>query len=434
MKVLLVNDGDRGGSIIAMMRLHGGLKKSGVQSKILNRVNLSGSPDVIAIPHSRTMRWAEYQLQRLTWRAGLNDIHCLNTFLIKKLPAYLNADVLDFHTIHGGFFNYLALPSLTRQKPAVLTLHDMWFFTGHCSYSFDCERWKIGCGECPHLDVYPPVRRDRTRLEWKLKNRVYSKSNVAVVSPSQWLAAQAKQSMLNQYPIHYIPHGVDTSIYQPLNRQHCRAILGIPENRKVLSFVAMRMDQSDEHTFRKGCDLLVRALNGLSARIKAETTLLLLGEGGSPLADSVGMQALNLGYVGSDHLKAIVYSASDLFLFPTRADIFGLVLLESMACGTPMVSFNVGGVPELVRPGITGYLAKPENVEEFRDAIARLLLDEPLRAYMGAKCRELALQEYPLELQVQRYIQLYGQLLDRSSNRHRGQDTQIKHRPIAAKP
>lgn len=413
MKVLLVNDGDRGGSIIAMTRLHQGLKKSGVDSKILNRVNSHRSPDIIKIPHTRTNRWAEYQLERVTWRLGLNDIHCLNTFSIKRLPAYLDADIIDFHTIHGGFFNYLALPSLTRKKPGVFTLHDMWFFTGHCSYSFDCERWKTGCGQCPHLDTYPPVRRDGTRLEWRLKDWVYKKSNVAVVSPSQWLAEQARQSMLSRFAIHHIPHGVDTNIYQPLNRKHCRSILGISEKRKVLSFISMRMDQSDEHTFRKGCDLLVEALKGLPERLKSETTLLLVGDGAGSLAEAVGIQALDLGYISSDHLKAVAYSASDLFIFPTRGDIFGLVLLESMACGTPMVSFRVGGVTELVRPGVTGYLAEPENIEDFRAGIVKLLLDDSLRNHMSQRCREIAVQEYPLELQVQRYINLYQELLQR---------------------
>jgi glycosyltransferase involved in cell wall biosynthesis len=173
------------------------------------------------------------------------------------------------------------------------------------------------------------------------------------------------------------------------------------------------MDQSNEHTFRKGCDLLVEALKGLPERLKSETTLLLVGEGAGPLAEAVGIQTLDLGYISSDHLKAVVYSASDLFIFPTRADNMPLVLIESMACGTPIVSFRVGGVGELVRPGITGYLAEPGNVQDFRDGIAKLLLDESLRDHMRRRCREIAVQEYPLELQVQRYIKLYQELVQR---------------------
>jgi glycosyltransferase involved in cell wall biosynthesis len=412
MKVLLVNDGARGGSIVAMMRLHQGLKKVGVESKILNRVNRFQSPDVVSIPRSRKLAWAEYQLARVTWRLGLNDIHCLNTFSLKQVPAYLDADVLDFHTIHGGFFNYLALPSLTREKPGVLTLHDMWFFTGHCSYSYDCERWKTGCGKCPHLDAYPAVRRDRTRLDWKLKHWAYGKSKLAVVSPGKWLTQQAKQSMLNELPIHHIPHGIDTEVYRPLDRDQCRSVLGIPRGKRVLMFMSMTMDPTDAHYFRKGCDLLLAALKALPESIKTNTVLLLVGEGGDAFGAAVNIETISLDYVASDRLKAIAYSASDLFIFPTRADIFGLVLLESMACGTPMVSFDVGGVSELVRPGVTGYLAAPENVHDFRGGILELLEKDRMLDQMRQRCREIAVKEYPVELQVQSYIKLYRELLN----------------------
>jgi glycosyltransferase involved in cell wall biosynthesis len=131
------------------------------------------------------------------------------------------------------------------------------------------------------------------------------------------------------------------------------------------------------------------------------------------LAEAVGIQTLDLGYISSDHLKAIAYSASDLFIFPTRADNMPLVLIESMACGTPIVSFRVGGVHEVVRPGITGCLAEPGNVQDFREGIVKLLSDESLRERMRRRCREIAVEEYPLELQVQRYMNLYQELLRR---------------------
>ena len=145
--------------------------------------------------------------------------------------------------------------------------------------------------------------------------------------------------------------------------------------------------------------------------LKAETVLLLLGEGGEAIAEAVGIPALNLGYVSSDQLKAIAYCAADLFILPTRADNLPLGLLESMACGTPPVSFRVGGVPELVRPGITGYLAEPGDAHDLSNGIIQLLEDEALRQAMSQQCRMIALKEYPLELQVQRYLELYRHVL-----------------------
>jgi glycosyltransferase involved in cell wall biosynthesis len=413
MRVLLVNAGDygRGGGQIAMYRLHRGLRQAGVDSKILCKYKKLESSESVAIPHNFLSSRLEPRLGQLTSRFGLNDIHCLSTFKIQGLQAYREADLVDFHGIHSGFFNYLALPALTAHKPAVLTLHDMWYLTGHCTYSYDCDRWKIGCGQCPYPDSYPAVRRDNTRLEWKLKNWVYKRSHITIVTPSSWMMMQARQSMLGDLPIHQIPNGVDTEMFQPLERTQCRSLLGIPVDKRVLLFSAMRMNVSSFEGFRKGGDLLEKALRSLPESLKAETVLLLLGEGGEGVADAVGIQALNLGYVSGDQLKAIAYCAADLFVLPTRADNMPLGLLESMACGTPLVSFRVGGVPELVRPGITGYLAEPGDANDLSNGIIQLLEDEALRQDMSQRCRAIALQEYPLELQIQRYLELYRQVL-----------------------
>jgi glycosyltransferase involved in cell wall biosynthesis len=212
--------------------------------------------------------------------------------------------------------------------------------------------------------------------------------------------------MLNRFPIHLIPHGVDTKAYQPLDRSHCRSLLGLPSDKKVLMFAALSMN-----LFNKGSDLLLKALERLPNKVKTETALLLFGNGGGTIAEVAGFQALDLGHISNDRLKAIAYSAADLFVSPTRAEAFGLVCLESMACGIPVVSFRVGGVPDLVRPGITGYLAEPENTEDLCTGIIQLLKDQPLYNYMRQKCREIVLEEYSSELNTQEYIDLYNSIL-----------------------
>jgi glycosyltransferase involved in cell wall biosynthesis len=162
---------------------------------------------------------------------------------------------------------------------------------------------------------------------------------------------------------------------------------------------------------RKGGDLLLKALELLPDSLKAEIILLTFGSGGEAMAAAAGMAVMDLGYVSNDRFKAIAYSAADIFVFPTRADNLPLVLQESMACGTPMVSFNIGGVPDLVRPGVTGYLAQPENSEDLCQRLIQLLEDQSLRQQMARNCRAIALQEYPIELQAKRYIDLYKNLL-----------------------
>lgn len=404
MNILHINQSDiGGGAAIAGYRLHQGLLKQGVESKLLVGTMQTDNPKVSLIPRRRRL---ENQLYRFTYRLGFHTLNSVGCFDIPKHPFFQEASVINLHNLHSTGFSYLAIAKLTQHKPAIFTLHDMWSFTGHCAYSYDCDRWQIGCGHCPYLDTYPAMRRDVSRWEWKLKNWVYSHANLTIVAPSQWLSQQAKASMLNRFAVYHIPYGLDTDAYRPLELELCRATLGIPPKKKVLLFSAANLKQD-----RKGGDLLLQALQALPASLKQDCVLLTLGKSTSQLESAMEIPAIHLDYVSSDRLKAIAYSAADLFILPTRADNLPLVLQESMACGTPMVSFKVGGVPELVRPGITGYLAEPENPQDLCEGIVQLLEDEALRASMSQNCRAIAAQEYSLDLQAQRYIELYGKVL-----------------------
>lgn len=404
MKVLHISQSDiAGGASIAGYRLHQGLLSQGVDSRLL-----VGKPQTKSLYVSKIhpKKLLEKSLLPIAENLGLNYLNYMSSFDIPKHPFYQEADILNFHNLHTAYFNYLAIPSLTKSKPAVITLHDMWSFTGHCAYSYDCQRWQSGCGQCPYLDIYPEIKRDSTRLEFKLKHWVYKHSNLTVVAPSRWLTQQAKQSMLNCFQIHHVPYGIDTEAYKPLDPDPCRTSLGIPKNKRVLMFGAHSLNDT-----RKGGDLLLKTLQALPHSIKQETILLTLGGDNETIADTTKMPVLNLGYVSNDRLKSIAYSAADLFVFPTRADNLPLMLQESMTCGTPMVSFKIGGVPDLVRPGITGYLAAPEDAEDLSRGIVQLLEDQNLRERISQNCRAIALEEYSLEIQSQRYIDLYQQAL-----------------------
>ena len=394
------------GSAVSTHRLHVGLRASGVDSRILcHKRGLESSVEIPRLPH------LERLIGHVTLRLGLNDLHCVGAFKIKKLPAYQEADILNFHGIHGQFFSYLALPFLTESKPAVFTVRDMWPFTGHCAVSYDCERWKTGCGNCPYPGAPPalPTKRDNTHMEWKLKSWAYRRSRLTVVTLSQRMTEQARQSMLGHFSIHHIPNGVDTDAYRPLDPALCRTLLGVPAGKKVLMFGAGYLNRQ-----HKGSDLLAKALRALPSSLKSEIVLILLGEGGEALADMFDVAVIPLGFVGGQRIKAVAYSAADLFVLPTRGEGLPNVLLESMACGTPMVSFDVGGVPDLVRPGVTGYLARSEDVQDFHNGIRQLLEDAPLRQAMGQQCRAIACAEYSTKLEVQKYIALYDSLLGSS--------------------
>jgi glycosyltransferase involved in cell wall biosynthesis len=172
-----------------------------------------------------------------------------------------------------------------------------------------------------------------------------------------------------------------------------------------LMFAAVNLD-----SYRKGGDLLIKSLKGLPESIKDNTLLLCLGAG-KEVFNSVGMQTLNLGYISDCAHRAICYSAADLFMLPTRADVLSLIALESAACGTPIVSFKVGGMPDLVRHGITGYLADPENAEDFRNGIIELIKNEDLRKDMSRQCRAVIEEKFSFELYIQRFIRLCRSLV-----------------------
>jgi glycosyltransferase involved in cell wall biosynthesis len=414
--VLHINTwGGIGGAFIASDRLHQSLLQLGQKSVLAyGRVLHNSDAEIKNAAQYKFIGKHAGKVERLSIklakRLGFNDLGNLSAFLLKQEEVFRAASVLNFHNLHSDYFSYLALPYLTKDKPAIWTLHDMWSFTGHCAYSYDCSKWQTGCGKCPYLDAQPAVYRDATYLEWNLKKRLYQHSNLTIVAPSKWLAEQAQQSLLNRFPIHWIPYGIDTEAYQPLDPEQCRSRLGVPAGKQVLLFGAQSLTD-----FRKGGDLLLKALQSLPSVLKAETVLLTLGDCGDTLAETVGIPTLNLGYVNSDRLKSMAYSAADLFVFPTRADNLPLVLQESMACGTPMVSFKVGGVPDLVRPGVTGYLAAPEDADDFCNGIVQLLADKTLRHQMSHNCREIALKEYPLDLQAQRYLEVYQQAIAKPS-------------------
>ncbi|HVP72505.1 MAG TPA: glycosyltransferase [Phycisphaerales bacterium] len=402
MKVLLIHEHGRshgGGAVTAMYRLHQGLRARGVDSVIACRRRALDSPDIVELPASPLM---EDILGRFSWRIGLNDVHCVSTFKIRKFQPFLDADVVNIHGWHTNYFNYLALPSLARRKPIVGTMHDMWSITGHCSQSYDCQRFLTGCGRCPYPDTFPPIGRDATAWEWKLKKRVYDRSGITFVAPSRWLLDLSKQGILREHDVRQIPNPVDTTIYQPRDTRECRQALGLPQDKYIIFFVSVALKNK-----AKGGDLMVAALDALPPRIRDNAMLLLLGERGEEFAEACGIPAKALGYIHDDQQKAVMYSAADITVQPSRAENQSLVILESMSCAVPVVAFDTGGMGEIVRAGPGGILAEPEDVEQFAQGIATILDHKSVARELGAGGRQSVIDNYSLDLHCERYIKLF---------------------------
>ncbi|MBA3311878.1 MAG: glycosyltransferase family 4 protein [Planctomycetota bacterium] len=403
MKSLIINTSDDGGgAAIAAMNLHRALLTAGVDSQVMVGAKSTSDARLHLMPGGR--RIVDRAASRIARRVGLNDVGTTSSFRLETQQAFRSADVVNLHNLHGGYFNYLSVPAIARRKPVVLTLHDMWSFTGHCVYSFDCERWRTGCGRCPYPDTYPAVRRDATRWEWKLKRRSFVRPSIRVVAISRWMEEQIGRSFLGELPVHHIPNGIDTELYRPLDREQCRNALNLDRDALVVAFFAA--DLSDP---RKGFDLLSASLNRLPETLRREVIVLTVGGGG--VSGDLPVHVRSLGFVADASQKALAYSAADVLALPSRIDNLPVVLQESFACGTPAVAFDVGGVADLVRPGETGSLAPPGDVNAFADELAALLADRTRLAKYREWCRRVATDEYSLPVQGRRYREVFEEAL-----------------------
>ena len=278
LRVVLLNHADvgSGGAAVAGFRLHRSLLAAGVDSTLLVGEKASNEPSVSSLSHPRLVR---RPLRKLGHEVGLNELDGVGAYRLTRSPIVRRADVIHAHAVHGGWFSYPAMALLSRRTPTVLTVHDMWPFTGHCSFSFDCERWRTGCGRCPHPDVFPAVRRDATAVEWRVKAAVWSRSRLVVVSPSRWLAELTEASMLGRFDVRIIPQGIDIADFSPRPRDACRAALGIAHDRAALLFTAASLRGADgvDPVDRKGAGLLLAALRAVPQALRTTCTLLLMG-------------------------------------------------------------------------------------------------------------------------------------------------------------
>jgi glycosyltransferase involved in cell wall biosynthesis len=387
-----------GGGGVMMGRLHDQLLRLGHESAMLCLDPTAGGTNIYRL---RRWRYPEGALRRVLRSVGLNDIHRLSSWQVPRHEIFRRADVVHLHGLHSAFLSYMALPALTKVKPTVFTMHDMWALTGHCSQYFDCERWRTGCGRCPYPDTHPAVRRDATAVEWRLKRRAYARSRMSVVAVSKPQLVAAREGLLRSFPLTYIPNGVDTTVFRPRPRAPLRKELGIPPDRRVLMFASIRLADPI-----KGLEALLEALARLDRSARERLCLLLVGEGSPPSAPA-GVQIVHRGFLADPEDLAKAYAAAELFVSPTKAEAQGQVLLEAMAAGAPPVAFAALGVTDVVRHEETGLLVPTGDVAALSAGIARLLSDSELRGRLATRGRRVVEQVFSLDLQVQRYVELY---------------------------
>jgi glycosyltransferase involved in cell wall biosynthesis len=400
--VLHISESDAGGGAgRAAHALHRGLDAAGHRSRMLVGRKLTADGDVRRLKRNAAWRAADRAAGTLLDAAGLQYLLYPSSFGVAADRWFRAADVVQLHNLHGSYFGFSALPALTRtRRPVVWLLHDQWGMTGHTAYSYECERWRDGCGSCPYLHEYPRLERDTTALLFRLKDAVYARSRLTLAAPSSWLARLASESpLLGRFRVRHIPNGIDLERFRPVAREEARRRFGLPPDAAVVLFSAP--DVSDR---RKGAAVLAEAL----ARLEDEPFELVV-VGGSEAPD-FGRPARVLGRLADEEEIALSYAAADVFVLPTLADNLPTSAVESAACGTPTVSFRVGGVPDVVRHLETGYLAEPGDAAGLAEGIRALLRDADLRAALARRGREAAEAEFGIERQVGRYVELYEEL------------------------
>ena len=284
--------------------------------------------------------------QSLDRLLGIECFRFPGTIGLLDLPPK-RPDIVHGHNLHGDYFDLRALTWLSRKTPVVLTLHDSWLLTGHCAQSFDCMRWKTGCGQCPDLTIYPDLRRDRTAYNWQRKKAIYARSRLFVATPSAWLMNRVEHSILAPAiaDARIIPNGVDLSVFKPGDKKAVRNELAIPQHARVLLCVAsgIRHNQfRDYQTVAKAAGIIA----GQSDTF--QTLLFALGE--SAEAERIGRCQVRFVPFESDPAAvAKYYQAADIYLHAARADSFPTTVLEALVCGTPVIATAIGGIPEQIR-------------------------------------------------------------------------------------
>jgi glycosyltransferase involved in cell wall biosynthesis len=417
MRILHLSTNDiSGGAARAAFRLHTGLLRLGHESSMLVLRRTSGESSV------RQLKWSgdwmiryrrsrrrkrirrDFELYKNTLPPGFeafsDDRSDAGFDLVQQLPP---CDVINLHWVAGLIDYEVFFGHLPAGVPVVWRLADMNPFTGGCHYDCGCGKFVSTCGACPVLDSRIEI--DLSREVWARKIGALSRIDAGrlhIVGPSRWISEQAKRSsVLGRFPVTVIPNGLDTEEFSPVEKNTAREKLEIPRSAKAVLFAA-----DSAAIKRKGFDLLAVAL----AKLANEPDLFLLSVGGGK-PGVANLPQKHLGKISDNRMLSMIYSAADVFVIPSLQESFGQTVTESMACGTPVVGFDTGGIPDMVRPGITGYLAPAGDVAALAEAIRRVLSDPEKSRQMGANCRRIAVEEYSMEIQARAYARYYEEIL-----------------------
>jgi glycosyltransferase involved in cell wall biosynthesis len=342
----------------------------------------------------------------------LLDNHCLcsknaTKKLIKQIKQ-IKPDIIQIHNIHGYYLNMKILFDFLKNSciPVVWTLHDCWSFTGHCVYFdyIDCNKWVTGCYKCPQKGTYPAsILLDRSHRNYQIKKQYFtSVKNMTTVSVSYWLGELVKKSFLNKYPIRVIYNGINTDIFCPVaNTDEIKRKYGI-ENKIILLGVASTWSK------RKGFDDFIALNNIIDHEIYK---IVLVGLNNNQIKK---LSKEIIGIKRTESVKDLValYSAADVHISCSVEETFGLTIVESMACGTPVIAYNCTAIPELIDDN-TGFIVNRGDINSIYNYIKKI--HAVGKNHFSENCRKKATNKFNSQNRYNEYLSLYNQLLNGTS-------------------
>ncbi len=406
MKVLCLNtQEEKGGAARAALRLCTGLREVGVDVEFRVQRASSGRSWVSRgeTPMQKLLSYAVPLLDDLPHKLYRNAHstswstnwvpHGLSA--ISRLNA---ADLVHLHWVGCGFLPLSVLAKIER--PVVWTLHDTWAFTGGCHYPDNCSRFEESCGACPQLRSGCDL--DLSRFVFQRKRRALAGKQLHIVSPSNWLAEIARRSALfRSRNVSVIPNGLDLTIYKPIDRTTARALLNLPADRHIIVFGGCLKDQ------RKGFDLLQQALRRLDDALRRRSILVVFGSDKPPGGANLSMAVHFVGNLSDDISLVCLYSAADVTVVPSRQENLANTIMESLACGTPVAAFDIGGNRDLILHRENGWLAKPFDVAELGEGIGWIIGEGEKNTDMRLAARDVCARRFALPLVADAYRRLF---------------------------
>ncbi len=385
MKVLHINTSDTaGGAAIAAMRLHKAMLANGIDSTFfcLNRT-INDDERILTVDKkskikSRTVDIAKRMIFNktvLSVKKGLFS-NMKQGYKIGKNINLDSYDVIYIHWVNNSFLSLKGLEEICKTgKKIFWFMHDMFPITGGCHHSFDCKRYTQNCGECPYMKH--SCNSDFSYKQLKLKHKILDKySNLSFIAPSKWLYECTKNSSLAKgHNVYHIPNLLDSTIFRPLEKRFCREVLNFQNDKKIILFGA---DGALTNPY-KGFEYLVKAMEKLKSEShfkEDEVLLVIFGSSyNKAINDMLPFETKFMGVLHDGITVSLLYNSASVFCIPSVAENFANTILEATNCHTPVVGFDIGGVPDVVGKD-TGYLAEYKNSDDFAKGISFVLDNE----------------------------------------------------------